>query len=55
MSDYKVNSKVYTVGKVMNKANTYDSRNVYPVVYLKENVKITSGSGSYVDPYILSI
>ena len=54
MSDYKVNNKVYTVGKVMKKANTYDQRSVYPTLYLKAGVKIESGTGTYIDPYILT-
>lgn len=34
--------------------NTYHAYAVYPVVYLKPYVSITSGTGTSSDPYILT-
>ena len=51
------NHITYNIGGegFVNHSNTYSSLNVYPSVYLKSNVKITSGTGEKETPYKLSI
>ena len=45
---------VYSRGFVSND-NAYYNRGVWPTVYLKSTINITSGTGSSTDPFILSL
>ena len=46
---------ITSLGSVYNSAFTYYSYAVHPVVYLKNEVKIISGTGSSSDPFVLGI
>ena len=46
---------VFGVGVVGNGALASNALSVFPSVYLNTEVKITSGSGTSSDPYILSV
>ena len=43
----------YVGSGIVNNDFANDSKNVYPVVYLKSSIKISSGTGSSTDPFIL--
>ena len=46
---------VYSNGRIFAGIVSYNQYGVRPVLYLKSNVKITGGSGTSSDPYILGI
>ena len=53
---YASNGRVVTCAWWSNENNgVKESYGVYPVVYLSENIKITSGSGRIIDPYTIGL
>ena len=47
------NNKVYSIGKSINLSSSTSTLNIRSVVYLKNNITIVDGDGSYEKPYII--
>ena len=51
----KVNDKIIIYDNGLKEGDNYKDYNIYPCVYLRGDVSVISGNGTYNDPYILDI
>ena len=47
------NNKVFTIGSSIEPTEVSNELNIRPVVYLKDRMLVTSGDGSFENPYII--
>ena len=48
-----INNKVYSIGENIKESLSTSNLNIRPVVYLKNNVVLLDGNGSFEEPYII--